>query len=81
MTKLLTQRHTSSESKAGQTVGVDSWLTVGRKRGGRWASADVFLDGAVMDAIRNPLCICNRGFITEVMQQNATWNYGPIPPK
>lgn len=31
-------------------------------------TADVFLDGAVMDAIRNPLCICNRGFITEVMQ-------------
>lgn len=41
-------------------------------------TADVFLDGAVMDAIRNPLCICNRGFITEVMQQNATWNYGPM---
>lgn len=39
VTKLLTQSDTSSENKAGRTVGLDSWLTVGRKRGGRWHSS------------------------------------------
>lgn len=43
VTKLLTQRDTSSENKAGQTVGSDSWLTVGKKREGggqqhRWCA-------------------------------------------
>lgn len=31
VTKLLTQRDTSSDNKAGRTVGLDSWLTVGGK--------------------------------------------------
>lgn len=34
-------------------------------------TTDVFRDEAVMDAPSNPLCICNRGLITEVMQQNG----------
>lgn len=70
MTKLLTQRDTSSKNKAGWTVGLDSWLTVGRK--GRDVgnnTTDVFRDGAVMDALI-PYAFVTR-FISEVMQQNG----------
>lgn len=70
VTKLLTQRDTSSENKAGWTVGLDSWLTVGRK--GRDVgnnTTDVFRDGAVMDALIP--YVFGTAFITEVMQQNG----------
>lgn len=63
MTKLLTQSDTSSENKAGRTVGRQ--LAV---KEGRWVAtrADVFRDVAIMDALHNPLSICDGHFMAKV---------------